>query len=117
MGLRKVVTLIQALRKSKIILSYEVVNDQEERDDETDTKNAAMWEIDVTQPSVELTHIGGKSVFAIINSTDNSLILAVEKTARDSKITYIFSIKPTFIRVSIHTDKGHRNQKHWGTLN
>lgn len=79
-----------------------------------------MWEIDVTQPSVELTHIGGKSVLVIINSTDNSLILVVEKTAtncHNSKITYIFSIKPTFIRVSVHTDKGHRNQKYWGILN
>lgn len=81
-------------RKPKTKPSYEVVNDREERDDESDAQ-AAMRVIEVVQPGVDAearwVSIRGQSVFGYKQHTlvdDNGLVLAVETTAanqHDSK--------------------------------
>ena len=74
-------------RKPRTKPAYEVVNDREDRDDETDAQEN-MSVIEATQPGVDTearwVKKGGKSVFGYKQHTvvdDNGLVMAVETTA------------------------------------
>jgi transposase, IS5 family len=109
-------------RKPKAKPSYEVVNDREERGDESDAQ-AAMRVIEVVQPGVDAEarwiKKGGQSVFGYKQHTlvdDNGLVLAVETTAanqHDSKpmLTLLgkAEVKPG---ARIHGDKAYCSKKH-----
>ncbi len=73
-------------RKPKTRPTYEVVNDREERDDESDAQ-AHMQVVEVNQPGVDTdarwVKKAGKSVFGYKQHTlvdDNGLVIAVETT-------------------------------------
>ncbi|TXI25438.1 MAG: IS5 family transposase [Nitrosomonas sp.] len=109
-------------RKPKTKPPYEVINDCEERDDESDAQ-AAMRVIEVVQPGVDAEarwiKKGGKSVFGYkqhILVDNNGLVMAVETTAanqHDSKplLTLLdkAEIEPG---TRIHADKAYCSQKH-----
>ncbi|MCC6922244.1 MAG: IS5 family transposase [Nitrosomonas sp.] len=74
-------------RKPRTNPAYEVVNDREDRDDETDAQEN-MSVIETTQPGVDTearwVKKGGKSVFGYKQHTvvdNNGLVMAVETTA------------------------------------
>lgn len=109
-------------RKPKTKPPYEVINDREERDDESDAQ-AAMRVIEVVQPGVDAearwVKKGGKSIFGYKQHTlvdNNGLVVAVETTAanqHDSKplLTLLdkAEIEPG---TRIHADKAYCSQKH-----
>ncbi|MBP6058374.1 MAG: IS5 family transposase [Nitrosomonas sp.] len=109
-------------RKPKTKPPYEVVNDREERDDESEAQ-MSMRVIEVVQPGVNSkarwVKKGGKSVFGYKQHTlvdDNGLVMAVETTAanqHDSKSMLALldkaEIKPG---ARVHGDKAYCSQKH-----
>lgn len=109
-------------RKPKTKPPYEVVNDREERDDESEAQTS-MRVIEVVQPGVDSearwVKKGGKSVFGYKQHTlvdDNGLVMAVETTAanqHDSKSMLALldkaEIKPG---ARVHGDKAYCSQKH-----
>ena len=113
-------------RKPKTRPSYEVVDDREERDDESSAKTA-MKVIETNQPGVDTdarwVKKGGKSVFGYKQHTlvnDDGLVIVVETTAanqHDSKpmldLLDKAAIKPG---ARIHADKAYCSQKHRDAL-
>ena len=109
-------------RKPKTKPSYEVVNDREERDDESSAQ-AAMRVIETEQPGVDTdarwVKKGGKSVFGYKQHTlvdDNGLVMAVETTAANQhdsqpmlELLDKAAIKPG---TRVHADKAYCSQKH-----
>lgn len=119
--------LMRALRKVHANQNaYEMVNDREERDDETDAQEV-MRIIEVTQPGVDnearWVRKGGKPEFGYKQHTvvdDNGLVLAVEATAancHDSKpllgLLDKANIRPG---TRVHADKAYSSQKHCDAL-
>lgn len=113
-------------RKPKTKPAYEVVNDRDDRDDETDAQEN-MKVVEATQPGVDTearwVKKGGKSVFGYKQHTavdDNGLVMAVETTAanqHDSQPMLALldkaGIKPGS---RLHADKAYSSQKHRETL-
>lgn len=109
-------------RKPKTKPAYEVVNDREDRDDETDAQ-ASMKVIEISQPGVDTearwVKKGGKFTFGYKQHTlvdDNGLVMAVETTAanqHDSKsmlgLLDKVAVKPG---CRLHADKAYSSQKH-----
>ena len=109
-------------RKPKTKPSYEVVNDREERDDESSAQ-VAMRVIETEQPGVDTdarwVKKGGKSVFGYKQHTlvdDNGLVMAVETTAANQhdsqpmlELLDKAAIKPG---TRVHADKAYCSQKH-----
>jgi transposase, IS5 family len=109
-------------RKPKTRPTYEVVNDRQERDDESDAQ-AHMRVVEVTQPGVDSearwVKKAGKSVFGYKQHTlvdDNGLVIAVETTAanqHDSK-PLVDLIDKAKIKAGsrVHADKAYCSRKH-----
>jgi IS5 family transposase len=109
-------------RKPKTQPSYEVVNDREERDDESEAQ-ANMRVIETVQPGVDTEarwiRKGGKSVFGYKQHTlvdDAGLVMAVETTAanqHDSK-PMLALLDKAAIKSGIRArgDKAYCSQKH-----
>ncbi len=109
-------------RKPKTKPSYEVVNDREERDDESSAQ-AAMRVIEIEQSGVDTdarwVKKGGKSVFGYKQHTlvdDNGLVMAIETTAANQHDSQPMlglldkaAIKPG---ARGYTDKAYCSQKH-----
>lgn len=109
-------------RKPKTKPAYEVANDREDRDDETDAQ-ANMKVIETSQPGVDTearwVKKGGKFTFGYKQHTlvdDNGLVVAVETTAanqHDSKsmlgLLDKVAVKPG---CRLHADKAYSSQKH-----
>jgi len=109
-------------RKPRTKPTYEVVNDREDRNDETDAQ-ANMKVVEISQSGVDTearwVKKGGKSVFGYKQHTmvdDNGLVIAVETTAanqHDSQPMLALldkaSVKPGS---RLHADKAYSNQKH-----
>lgn len=120
-------SITQSPRKPKTKPCYEVVNDREDRDDESDAQ-AAMRVIEVVQPGVDTqarwVKKSGKSMFGNKQHTlvdDNGLVVAVETTAancHDSKPLLVLldkaGIEPG---TRVHADKAYcKGQKHCEAL-
>lgn len=109
-------------RKPKTKPAYEVVNDRDDRDDETNAQEN-MKVVETTQPGVDTearwVKKGGKSVFGYKQHAavdDNGLVMAVETTAanrHDSQPMLALldkaGIKPGS---RLHADKAYSSQKH-----
>ena len=109
-------------RKPKTKPPYEVVNDREERDDESSAQ-ATMRVIEVNQPGVDTdarwVRKGGKSMFGYKQHTlvdDNGLVMVVETTAANQhdsqpmlKLLDKAAIKPGS---RVYGDKAYCSQKH-----
>ena len=109
-------------RKPKTKPTYEIVNDQDERDDEPDAQ-AQMKVIEVMQPGVDSearwTKKGGKALFGYKQHTlvdDNGLVLAVETTAanRHDSLPMLDLIDKASLKKGsrLHADKAYCSQKH-----
>lgn len=125
-GCRVDASITQSSRKPKTKPTYEMISDQEERDDEPNAKET-MRVIEVTQPGID-TEVrwvkkADKSVFGYKQHTvvdGNGLVLAVETTAancHNSKplldLLDKANIQPG---TRIHADKAYSSQKHRDTL-
>lgn len=109
-------------RKPKTKPTYAVVNDREDRDDETDAQ-VNMKVVEASQPGVDTearwVKKGGKSVFGYKQHTmvdDNGLVMAVETTAanqHDSQpMLTLVDKAPIKPGSRLHTDKAYSSQKH-----
>jgi len=109
-------------RKPKTKPSYEVVNDREERNDESSAQEA-MKVIEVEQPGVDTdarwVKKSGKSVYGYKQHTlvdDNGLVMAIETTAANQHDSQPMlglldkaAIKPG---TRVHADKAYCSKKH-----
>lgn len=119
-------SITQSPRKPKTKPCYEVVNDREDRDDESDAQ-AAMRVIEVVQPGVDTqarwVKKSGKSMYGYKQHTlvdDNGLVVVVEITVancHDSKPLLALldkaGIEPG---TRVHADKAYCSQKHCEAL-
>jgi len=113
-------------RKPKTKPTYEVINDREERDDESDAQ-AEMRVVEVVQPGVDhearWIKKAGKSLFGYKQHTlvnDDGLVMAVETTPanRHDSLPFIGLVDkaklPSGARV--HTDKAYASRPHHDAL-
>jgi len=109
-------------RKPRTKPAYEVVNDREDRDDETDARTH-MKVIEATQPGLDTearwVKKGGKSVFGYKQHTvvdDNGLVMAVETTAanRHDSQPMLALLDKAGIEPGnrLHGDKAYGSRKH-----
>lgn len=113
-------------RKPKTKPTYEIVNDREERDDESDAQ-AEMRVVEVLQPGVDhearWTKKAGKSLFgykqhALVN--DDGLVMAVETTPanRHDSQPFIGLVDKAKLPpgARVHTDKAYASRPHSDAL-
>lgn len=109
-------------RKPKTKPTYEVVNDREDRDDETHAQEN-MKVVETTQPGVDTearwVASRGESMFGYKQHTavdDNGLVIAVETTAanqHDSLLMLALLDKASVkLGSRLHADKAYSSQKH-----